>query len=1030
MKAYIYDWSHENLNNKTIIRIFCLNEYNNTVCLIIEDFLPYVYLELPNTITTNSLDSTGTYITDHDPIQWKQHEIESLHKEIQKQIFKQNSPVDYDIKNRKKLYYAHKIKTSKGFKDEYFKYLVYYFDTNQQFRRFGYKLNTTINVKELGTIPLKVHEYNVSPILQLVCQQDIQMSGWIEFDGQEMSTKESEADYEYVVSYADLRAPVEQCGNTPSPMVLSFDIEVYSSNPNRFPDANKTSDCIFQISCVYWRKDSGKIDNYLLTIGDVDKDIVTADEKSTVLCYSDEASLLLGFIELLHRYNPQLITGYNILGFDIDYMMTRSKKLMIESEFAMCGMIKHKQCEAIDDSWSSSAYGKQSFKYYTWDGRIIIDLLMFARREIKAENYKLETIASMFIKAHKDPLTHKDIFRGYEHGVLRVDEFKDEGIQLLSEVGKYCVKDSILVQRLFDEWDMWIGLAEMAAVCNVPASYLYTKGQQIKVFSQVYKYCYDNKIVVENNVYECKENERYQGAYVKEPVPGIYNYVVPFDFKSLYPTLIVAYNIDYSTFVVDDSIPDDMCHIIEWEEEHEYDVYTCTSCNQETRYLNERTDDRKKTIPKNYGITVVCEQCTHQFMITYQQLEEICARVYADEKKYKIRPISKVFIDKYRYRFLKNPKGVLPTVITNLLDARAKVRAHMKTLKKKLDTLSGDELTHTKNLINILNKRQLAYKVSANSMYGTLGVRRGMLPLMPGAMCVTAMGRYQIKRAAHYLIDKYQAKAIYGDTDSTYVQFPNIPPEELWAHSRNIEREMLRDKVFPEPMVLEFEDAIYNPFFILTKKRYMWRYYNEDGTHSTDVGNKGVVLARRGTSKFLKDVYEGVVNGIFEGWNKNTTLLYILDNMNKCCSSSLPIEDFIITKKVGDVDTYAKDRSLPAHVRLAETMRERGTRVDVGERLEYVVTIRGGLKGRVMEKAEDVEYQKRYSHIIPMDYLYYIHLIMKQVDELLTVAFKMDKFVDSQYKLRIKKYKLMDELKFYFRPKITFEERIYSKTEQ
>ena len=114
-----------------------------------------------------------------------------------------------------------------------------------------------------------------------------------------------------------------------------------------------------------------------------------------------------------------------------------------------------------------------------------------------------------------------------------------------------------------DKLKIWVGLTEMAKTCNVPIFSLYTQGQQIKVFSQVYKYCLDNHIVVEKDGYTVNENERYVGAHVFPPVPGKYHKVVPFDFASLYPTTIIAYNIDYNTFVTDPNIPDHKCHIME-----------------------------------------------------------------------------------------------------------------------------------------------------------------------------------------------------------------------------------------------------------------------------------------------------------------------------------------------------------------------------------------------------------------------------------------------------------------------------------
>ena len=69
-------------------------------------------------------------------------------------------------------------------------------------------------------------------------------------------------------------------------------------------------------------------------------------------------------------------------------------------------------------------------------------------------------------------------------------------------------------------------------------------------------------------------------------------------------------------------------------------------------------------------------------------------------------------------------------------------------------------------------------------------------------------------------------------------------------------------KLFPAPIELEFEEEIYKFFFILSKKRYMYRKCLRDGVTDNKIGKKGVLLARRDNSKFVRDVYEAVVSQI------------------------------------------------------------------------------------------------------------------------------------------------------------------------
>jgi DNA polymerase elongation subunit (family B) len=510
---------------------------------------------------------------------------------------------------------------------------------------------------------------------------------------------------------------------------MGFDIEVNSSNPSMMPQSPKKEDKVFQISCVVAREgdDPKKMDKYLLSLGDPDEDIVGTEV--LVYTYETEAEMLVGFTDLIREENPNIITGYNILGFDIPYMIARAKSpACCIREFSKQGFHKYAQAKEKTISWSSSAYKNQEFEFLDAEGRIYVDLLPLVRRDYKFNNYKLKTISTYFLGQTKDPLSVKGIFKCYRIGVKKnkKGEYDKKARRAMAVVGKYCVQDSLLVVRLMDKLKTWVGLTEMAKTCQVPIFTLYTQGQQIKVYSQLYKYCMYQNIVVEKDAYKVGENERYVGAKVFLPVPGQYKMVVPFDFASLYPTTIIAYNIDYHTWVPDDSsIPDHMCHVMEWEDhiscEHDPKIQRKLVLTQylatERLKIKAMRERRNKCLDKLRRKEMMAE--------INDAVEKL--KPYTLERSEITKTISKFpMCEKRRYRFLKKPKGVMPTILQNLLDARKHTRkVDMARVKKEIKTLEEKEsdntmlITAQKTLLDVLNKRQLSYKISANSVGAT-----------------------------------------------------------------------------------------------------------------------------------------------------------------------------------------------------------------------------------------------------------------------------------------------------------------------
>jgi DNA polymerase elongation subunit (family B) len=525
-----YWYVDEKQTEVTSIRAYGLDENNKNICLRIDDFTPYIYLELP--------EKTSNGYT----IDWKS-KVLSLGSRLD-EILKNNTPIKKTLQYKHKLYGA---RIDKNGNKEVFPYLLCTFSNRADYKNLYYILKKPIYILGLGQINLKMHEQDASEVLQLVSCRDIPTAGWIKFIGKEVKEddKLTLCDKEYMVSYRQLNKLDKNI--LACPKIMGFDIEVNSTNPSAMPQASKPGDKIFQISCVFSREGEGEenYDIYLLTLGEVDPELL-GDNVSAYM-YESEADLLEGFTELVREENPNIIVGYNILKFDIQYMIDRAKSSATHfcfNDFSKLGFHVENQSEQKKIKWSSSAFKNQEFDYLDAEGRVFVDLLPLIQRDYKFNNYQLKTVSKEILNDTKDDLSPKGIFKCYRIGIQKEKDgtYSKKAVKAMSLCGKYCLKDSILVVKLMDKLQAWVGLAEMAKTTNISIFDVFTQGQQKKVYSQIYKYCMYQNIVVEKDAYVTKENERYVGAHVFPPIAGNYERVLPFDFCLTGDTLVTLSN--------------------------------------------------------------------------------------------------------------------------------------------------------------------------------------------------------------------------------------------------------------------------------------------------------------------------------------------------------------------------------------------------------------------------------------------------------------------------------------------------------
>ena len=166
---FVYAWHiDEKEKDVTSIRAYGLNSENENVCIRIDDFTPYVYVELP------------------DNIQWTETRAQLVSNKLD-DILGQSKPIKKSLVYKKKLYYAF-LDEKKSRKE--FPYLFLSFSAKSDINALIYKTKKPISVQGVGYVKIRIHEQDASPILQLTCVRNIPSTGWISFMGYKVNEHE------------------------------------------------------------------------------------------------------------------------------------------------------------------------------------------------------------------------------------------------------------------------------------------------------------------------------------------------------------------------------------------------------------------------------------------------------------------------------------------------------------------------------------------------------------------------------------------------------------------------------------------------------------------------------------------------------------------------------------------------------------------------------------------------------------------------------------------------------------------------
>lgn len=618
----VLTWETQDTEDEHLISIFGKTKEGKSVC-VTTSFTPYFFLKLPK--KTSQLD------------------VRNLYTKIDKTC--PECLISYDIVQSKDVW---------GFQNnEKFIFMQLNFKNLAARRMVNGRLKRTLPDE---SVKYKVYESNLDPVLRLMHRTNIQSTGWMDTGDACVRSHLARVNIDLFCNDWKTLKPVDIQETAPF-VVASVDIECNSST-GKFPDADVKGDACFQIAvslthfgsdvpydktCFCYKKTDSNLDGCII--------------KS----YDTEREMLMAFKDYLMEKDIDIITGWNIFGFDLEYIMKRAVMTNCDSSFYEMSKMKNHSCELIYKKLSSSALGDNDLKILPMPGRFIFDLFHEVKKGYKLDSYKLDTVSKLYLGDNKIDMPPKEMFA----------RFVEEDPVKLREVAEYCIKDTLLPHRLLSKLSILVNLLEMAKATWVPLCYLVERGQQIKVFSLLTKKAREMGFMVPTISWGQYSAEGYEGATVLDAQKGAYyRPITALDFEGLYPSIMMAHNLCYSSMVMD------------------------------SKYEN---------IPG----------------ITYETFGF--------------------------YKFAQDVPSLLPSILLELKQFR-------KQAKKDMAQSTGA-------LKEMYNGKQLAYKVSMNSVYGFTGASKGMLPCVQIASTVTLKGRSMIDETKAYVEKNFPgAKVRYGDS--------------------------------------------------------------------------------------------------------------------------------------------------------------------------------------------------------------------------------------------------------------------------
>ncbi len=637
------------------------------------------------------------------------------------------------------------------------------------------------------------------------------------------------------------------------PRVWYLDIETKVGT--EFP---KPEDADQEISCIQFL-DSKENKVYLLSTFDfVYKDDYDFPIECDYRYFETEIELIEGYLKLFKELDPMVIYAWGGDNFDFPYMYNRLKMYGLEKKLSNYGSIEFKTKRYDNGQVQNTLLS---------DGHYYIDMLDVYKKFVykNVQDYKLDTIAEIEIGEKKVDYgnynTFKDFYLGnYKISGKETEEQKNSKIYKLKKMldsGKIpsnkmdqvqnYIKDKSISEFLWYAFkDAFIlkGIEEKGQFTKVMVSMSETMGilfREVMGTLQPWSNYIANTVYSEKRILppdERRERKDFVGGFVKDPEIGKHPWVFSLDYTSMYPMIIIAYNLS----------PELSIGIQKFKHDKEFmELY---------KELNHEDEDRVLNLPDSFW-----------------------ERLRKKEKEYNI-------IITFGGAVIDNTKtGFIPELVEGIFKQRKMHKKKMLEYKDLVLKTEGEEKKRYQELIQIEDINQMTQKILINSLFGALSNNNFTLFDFHIGRAITGMGRLTIKRTAKNVVDYMQKTFdtheniwVYGDTDSIYLSAK--PVVDYFASKRKIGHEQtvnLIDNFYNkkiQPIVDNTVKELCNDFnakrydvqgadreviasglFVAKKKYTMLVYDNEGVKYSKEnpyLKTQGLEIIKGGTPNFSK----------------------------------------------------------------------------------------------------------------------------------------------------------------------------------